>query len=301
MKLEKEVTWFRAAGLLGFLILSTLSIRAGSVPLVFNDYHSPAEVNKYLETAAGANEKITKLHKIAVSTGGHDLYALEIGPETALLKKTFPAVLVAANMEGTVPIATEAALYLASLLLEKPEVRKEITWYILPIGNPDAAIRFFQKPLVMDARNNRPYNDDMDDRTDEDGVEDLDGNGIITMMRVKNPEGMWLSVLGTPGLMKQTDWSKGEKGIYKLYSEGIDNDNDGQYNEDGPGGVNIGITFPHLFPFFTATGGPWALSEDESYNLVKFIVERPQIAMTVCFGDSNNCLVSPRCDRKSGG
>lgn len=301
MKLEKEVTWFRAAGLLGFLILSTLSIRAGSVPLVFNDYHSPAEVNKYLETAAGANEKITKLHKIAVSTGGHDLYVLEIGPETALLKKTFPAVLVAANMEGTVPIATEAALYLASLLLEKPEVRKEITWYILPIGNPDAAIRFFQKPLVMDARNNRPYNDDMDDRTDEDGVEDLDGNGIITMMRVKNPEGMWLSVPGTPGLMKQTDWSKGEKGIYKLYSEGIDNDNDGQYNEDGPGGVNIGITFPHLFPFFTATGGPWALSEDESYNLVKFIVERPQIAMTVCFGESNNCLVPPRCDRKSGG
>lgn len=302
MKLKRIVTWFRAAGLLWFIFLGMMimSMWAGTKPLGFDAYHSPAAVNQYLETAADANEKITKLHKIAVSPDGRDLYLLEIGPETGQVKKTLPAVFVAANMEGTVPIATEAALYLAGLLLEQPEVRKDKTWYILPIGNPDAAARYFQKTLVMDARNSRPYNDDMDDRTDEDGVEDLDGNGIITLMRVKDPEGQWLPTAGEPGLMKQADWSKGEKGVYKLYSEGVDNDNDGQYNEDGPGGVDIGITFPHLFPFFTPTGGPWALSENESYNLVKFIFERPGIAMTVCFGETNFCLALPRGDRKSG-
>ncbi len=302
MRQEKIVIWFRTAGLLWFISLGMMpmSMWAGPKSLGFDVYHSPAKVNKYLETAADTNEKITKLHKIAVSPGGRDLYLLEIGPETGRVKKTLPAVFVAANMEGTVPIATEAALYLAGLLLEQPEVRKDKTWYILPLGNPDAAARFFQKPLVMDARNSRPYNDDLDDRTDEDGVEDLDGNGIITLMRVKDPEGRWLPLSGEPGLMKQADWSKGEKGVYKLYTEGVDNDNDGQYNEDGPGGVDTGITFPHLFPFFTTIGGPWALSEDESYNLVKFIVERPEIAMTVCFGEANFCLVLPRSDRKSG-
>ncbi|MCX6580268.1 MAG: M14 family zinc carboxypeptidase [Candidatus Aminicenantes bacterium] len=306
MKQKKIAPWFRAAGLIWLISLGmttiTMSMGAGPNPLGFDAYHSPTQVNKYLETAAGSNEKITKLHKIAVSPGGRDLYLLEIGPETDRAKKTLPAIFVAANMEGVVPIATEAALYLAGLLLEQPEVRKDKTWYILPIGNPDAAARYFQKPLVMDARNNRPYNDDMDDRTDEDGVEDLDGNGIITLMRVKDPEGQWLAlqVPGETGLMKQADWSKGEKGVYKLYTEGVDNDNDGQYNEDGPGGVDTGVTFPHLFPFFTPTAGPWALSEDESYNLVKFIVERPEIAMTVCFGETNFCLVPPRGDRKSG-
>lgn len=306
MKQEKKSSRFRAAALLWLISLGIITITmpiampAAPKSLGFDAYHSPIEVNKYLETIADANKKITKLHKIAVSPGGHNLYLLEIGPETDQAKKALPAIFVAANMEGVVPVATEAALYLAGLLLEQPEIRGDKTWYILPIGNPDAAVRYFQKPLVMDARNSHPYNDDMDDRTDEDGVEDLDGNGIITMMRVKDPEGQWLPVPGEPLLMKQADWSKGEKGIYKLYTEGIDNDNDGQYNEDGPGGVNIGISFPHLFPYFTVTAGPWALSEDESYNLAKFICERPEIAMTVCFGETNFCLVLPRGDRKSG-
>ena len=101
----------------------------------------------------------------------------------------------------------------------------------------------------------------MDDREDEDGAEDLDGNGIITMMRVKDPEGEWLPLEGEPRLMKKADPAKGEKGIFKLYPEGLDNDGDGQYNEDGPGGVNVGVNFPHLFRFFskrTAGNGPAA-------------------------------------------
>ncbi|MCU0286477.1 MAG: hypothetical protein MUF15_08755 [Acidobacteria bacterium] len=302
MKKEKKFTRFWAAVFCEFLLISTLTIVmpvwANTQALHFNAYHSPTEVNKYLETIPGANEKITKLHKIAVSPGKQTLYLLEIGPEINGTTKKLPSVLVVANMNGTVPIATEAALYLAGLLLEKPGLTKDLTWYILPIGNPDAAARYFQKPLVQDARNSRPYNDDMDDRTDEDGVEDIDGNGIITAMRVKDPGGQWLPMPGMPELIKKADWSKGEKGIYTIYSEGIDNDGDGQYNEDGPGGVNVGITFPHLFEFFTPTGGPWALSTNESYNLVKFIVERPEIAMTFCFGESNFCLAPQQSSRK---
>ncbi|MCP5104836.1 MAG: hypothetical protein GY950_15730, partial [bacterium] len=264
----------------------------------FDSYRSPPEVNKILENLADANKKNAKLHKIAVSPGGNTVYLLETGPETHRAKKTLPAVFVAANMEGTVPISTEAALYLARLILEQPAVRKDKTWYILPVGNPDAAARYFQKPLRMDRRNNRPHNDDMDDNTDEDGVEDLDGNGIITKMRVKDPEGKWMQLPGEPGLMKKADWSKGEKGIYKLYSEGIDNDRDGQYNEDGPGGVNTGINFPHLFKFYTKSGGAWAGSEEETFNLFTFIYQHPEIAMTVCFGSSNFCMVPPRGGRK---
>ncbi|MCP5051939.1 MAG: hypothetical protein GY940_32525, partial [bacterium] len=261
-------------------------------------YQTPDEVNNEVKKLAGSNPGIAKVHRLATSPGGVAVNVLEIGPETGKSKKTLPAIFVAANMEGTVPISSEAALSLARLVLEKAGERKDKTWYILALGNPDGAGNYFKKPLRMDSRNNRPHNDDMDDQTDEDGVEDLDGNGIITRMRVKDPQGQWLPIPGEPRLMKKADWTKGEKGIYKLYSEGIDNDGDGKYNEDGPGGVNVGVNFPHLFKPYTKSGGPWAGSEAETYELFKFIYRRPEIAMTLYLGSTNFCMVPPRGGRK---
>ncbi len=97
---------------------------------------------------------------------------------------------------------------------------------------------------------------------------------------------------------EKADPSKGEQGLYRLYTEGQDNDGDGEYNEDGPGGVNIGINFPHLFKFHTQTGGAWPGSEEESYNLIKFIMEHREIGMTFSFGATNFCLNPPEGGRK---
>lgn len=276
-----------------------LSLPGMSYAFDVNVYHSPEEVQKELKQLAKANPAVVVLHRLAVSPGGKEISILEIGPQVKQKKKTLPAVLVAANFEGTIPIATEAALYLAHALVSQPEARQDNTWYILASGNPDAAAKYFQKPLVQDSRNNKPHNDDMDDGVDEDGVEDLDGNGIITMMRVKDPEGQWLPLPGEDRLMKKADWTKGEKGIYKLYTEGIDNDKDGQYNEDGPGGVNIAVNFPHLFKFFTKDAGRWAGSETETFELFKFVFDHPEIAMTMYFGKTNFCLNPPKGGRKS--
>ena len=258
---------------LGIVCLALFSF-ASTIDLTFDRYHSPDELNKILKDAADRFPKITKLHKIAATPSQREISILEIGNETGTAKKELPAVFVAANMQGTTPIASEAALYLVKSLLEDDSLIKDKTWYVLVCGNPDAAAHYFNKPLIQDPRNSNPYNDDMDDQEDEDGTDDLDGNGIITMMRVKSPEGSWIPVKGEPRLMKRADPSKGEQGLYKLYSEGLDNDGDGDYNEDGPGGVNIGINFPHLFEHHTITGGLWPGSEEESYSLIKFIMEQ---------------------------
>jgi len=266
--------------------------------LTFDRYHTPAAINTALRDFARANPASAKLHTLARSSGGRDVLLLEIGPEAKNAKKAIPAVLVVANMEGTVPLSSEAALYLIKLILEKPDVHKDLTWYVLPCGNPDAAIGYFQKPLKIDPRNTTPINDDQDDQTDEDGADDLDQNNIITAMRVKDPEGQWIPITGEPRLMKRADWSKGEKGLYKLYTEGLDNDADGKYNEDGPGGVNIGITFPHLFKFFTASGGRWSGAEEESFHLIKFTSDHREIGLTFVFGSANFCLNPPRGGRR---
>jgi len=288
--------------------------------LAFDRYHTPAELNAALLDMARANPAFARTHSLAKSSGGRELILLEIGPETAKTaipanpalpsnpaspatpsqpSKTFPAVFIAADMEGTVPISGEAALYLARLIIAAPALRADRTWYILPCGNPDAASLFFAKPLRLDPRNARPHNDDMDDQIDEDGPEDLNGDGLITQMRVKDPEGEWMSVPGQPRLLKRADWSKGEKGVYKLYSEGIDNDGDGKYNEDGPGGTNVGTNFPHLFKFFAPDSGAWPGSEAESFALFKFFDAHREIGLTFVFGESNFCLNPPRGGRRS--
>jgi hypothetical protein len=117
-------------------------------------------------------------------------------------------------------------------------------------------------------------------------------------MRVKDPEGEWIAVPGEPRLMKRADWAKGETGAWKLYPEGLDNDGDGQINEDGPGGVDVGTAFPHLFKYHAADGGPWPGSEPETFALLQFFDKHREIGLVFVFGESSYCLNPPRAGRK---
>ena len=166
------------------------------------------------------------------------------------------------------------------------------------MGNPDAYARFFMKPLWSDPGNATPFNDDTDDQTDEDGYNDLNNDGLITQMRVKAHDGTWVPVEGEPRLMRRADASKGEKGIYRLYSEGTDDDGDGQYNEDAPGGTNVNINFPHLFKNFGKRSGLYPGSAPESEALLKFAFAHPEIAMVFSFGTTNFLLAPPQGGRK---
>src|SRR5512136_577323 len=149
--------------------------------LTFDRYHKPEETAAALQDLARANPGFAKAHVLAKSPGGRDLVLLEVGPETAKTGRTLPAVFVAADMDGTVPLSAEAALWLAQTLCGKSDLRADRTWYILACGNPDAAARYFGKPLYRDTRNGRPMNDDQDDATDEDGPDDLDGPGGVSL------------------------------------------------------------------------------------------------------------------------
>ena len=257
-------------------------------------YSDPAAVNRSIEQLRQANPSLVKVHKFAVTPGGREMLMIEIGKSGT----SVPAVLVGANFSGLTPLATEAAMSLASRVVSDASLNGKLTWYILPIGNPDAYARFFTRPLWSDSGNGRPFNDDTDDQTDEDGYNDLDGNGIITRMRVKAHDGTWLPVEGEPRLMRKADAAKGERGIYKLYTEGIDDDGDGQYNEDVPGGTNINNNFPHLFKKFGRRSGLYPGSEPESEAMLRFAFSHPEIAMVIAFGQTNYLVSPPKGGRK---
>lgn len=285
----KLLSAIRGPGLLVAALLMTSGILSA-----IDRYSDPAGVNSRIGQLQKSAPALVKVQKLAVTPGGREMLMMEIGTSGTAV----PAVFVAANMSGTTPLATEAALSLAERLIRDESLRKGHTWYILPMGNPDAYARYFAKPLYSDTGNGTPFNDDTDELTDEDGFNDLDGNGIITQMRVKANDGTWVPVEGEPRLMRRADATKGERGIYKLYSEGIDDDGDGKYNEDPPGGTNVDANFPHLFEKFGRRSGLFAGSDPESYAIMKFAFSHPEIAMVLSFSQTNFLLAPPEGGRR---
>jgi hypothetical protein len=268
--------------------------------LVFSDfskaqsgnYHTPDEILSWIKQLEGKHPGVVSSTTLAKTPGERPLTLIRIG------KESNPSIFVGANLEGNRPLSTEGALKLAETILSDPVNFESLNWYILPLGNPDAAAGYFETPLNEDSRNDLPTNDDRDEQTDEDGVNDLNGDGWITRMRVEHPDGEWIVSDSDPRLMHKADHKKGEQGIYKLYSEGIDDDGDGLYNEDGPGGTNVGINFPQLFKHYTADGGKFPGSTPESYAIMKFVFDHPEIAMIVSFGSTNWCYTPPQGGRK---
>lgn len=261
------------------------------------EYRSSAQIGEWLRASQTAHGKRMRLEILATSPGQRPVYLVRIGGEKNGEKLHRPAVLVVANPSGHLPVATEAALGLIEHLLADPDRVRDTAWYLVPTLNPDAHDDFFASVRSRTRLNHRPVNDDRDDLEGEDPADDLNGDGMISWMRVVDPEGQWLTVESESRLMRRADPGKGEKGVYRLYPEGIDNDGDGEINEDGRGGADPGINFPHLFPDRQIHAGEWPGSESEAFGLMRFAAAHREIAMTLVLGETNFCHQPPRSDR----
>lgn len=282
-----------------FLCLSLVMVSPSLAEFSLDKYHSPPEVSSLLKSWNSQHSELTKLISIGKSAGGHPLHVLQIAGSSSenLSPESRPAVFVSANLEGNHLIGTEAALNLAHKLITQYPSDKKIgrflkkrTVYIAPLLNPDAAQNYFEDVRYGRKSNAKPLDEDMDAQKDEDGPDDLNKDGWITQMRVKDPEGKWIPDPQEPRLMRKADPQKGEKGIYKLYTEGLDNDNDGEYNEDFLGGVEINLNFPHDFEYSQKKTGLWPVSEKETIALLKFLTDHHNIAMVLNFSTENTIL-----------
>lgn len=276
--------------------------------LSFDKYHNPKEVNSLLKSWSSKHPQLTKLINIGKSSGKSDLFVFRIAAQAKGSPKpdSRPAVFVSANIEGVPLIGTEAALMLIEKLLTEYGSDEKITSllekrtvYVAPLLNPDVAQKFFSQIRCESRLNNNPTDDDLDDLIDEDGPDDLNKDGLITQMRVKDPEGQMLPAPDESRLMKKADKKKGEKGIYKVYTEGIDNDGDGEYNEDPPGGVELNRNFPHDFEYYVNQAGRWPVSQKETIALGEFLTSHSNIAMVLNFSSENTFLNLQQTDRKS--
>ncbi|MFW6128740.1 MAG: M14 family metallopeptidase [Candidatus Aminicenantaceae bacterium] len=282
------------------LVLFLFSFYSNSIANVsFEKYHQPDEVEAILKSWTSTHSSLTKLINIGQSTSNQNIFVLRIAAqsEKSLDPEKRPAVFVSGNIEGTHLVGTEASLMIIEQLLKNYQSDQKIkfllqkrTVYVAPLLNPDVAQHFFDDVLWERWTNHHPIDDDLDSLIDEDCPDDLNNDGVITQMRVKDPEGTMIPDPKEPRLMRKANSTKGEKGIYTLYPEGLDNDGDDHYNEDPPGGVEINRNFMHDFEYHVKEAGCWPASQKETIVLLDFLFSHQNIAMVLNFSTENTFL-----------
>lgn len=265
----------------------------------FHDYDEIVELCRRIE--AGFPDFVT-LSFIGKSVEGRELPLLTVfnprtGPEMGKA-----ALWVEGNIHGNEVQGAEASLYTVWYLLEHHgEVEQatrlldERVFYIFPMVNPDGRAHWFGEANTSSSSRSgtRPTDNDGDGLLDEDGYDDLNGDGEIQQMRKHVPgRGTHREDPETPGRMERVP--AGEQGDYLLLgTEGIDNDGDGQINEDGIGGYDMNRNFPSgWMPNYIQGGaGEYPFSFPECRAVGEFILAHPNIAGVQDFHNAGGMLL----------
>ncbi|HKK42614.1 MAG TPA: M14 family metallopeptidase [Bacteroidales bacterium] len=274
---------------LKYLIISTILVFIfSSAGAQYSDYKT---MSQNITSLGNEYPSLCSVKTLVKTAGGKDIMAVTIGTGD---KDNKPAIAIVGGVEGSYVLGPELAYGFASSLLRdagKAEIKsllEKMTFYILPNVSPDATEQFFSDLKYERNINARSTDDDRDFVTGEDPFEDLNHDGMITQIRVKDPEGTWRISKKDKRVMLPADLSKGETGDYKVMSEGIDNDQDGKFNEDGEGGVDFNRNFTYDYEEYGLNAGLYPVSEPEVKAVADFLYDRFNIYAVFAFGPQDN-------------
>jgi murein tripeptide amidase MpaA len=292
------VGWIRHAAAAALAALVWLAPLSGATE--FTKYHTYDELTAALKAVVGAHSDLAKLTSIGKTGQGRSLWAVEIANPAGVPVGERSGLLIAANFEGDHLIGSELALATVEHLLNgyasDPAIKQRLdtfVFYVVPRVNPDGAERMFAPVKTGSRLNLTPFDWDNDGRLDEDPPEDVNKDGLITLMRVKDLKGPYMVDPADSRLMKRADAAKGEQGGYAIYWEGFDKDNDGFIAEDGPGGIDINRNFMHRYAYFQPDAGRYMVSEAETRAMLDYVLAHDNIAAMLTFGESDNLIVAP--------
>ncbi|MCA9244151.1 MAG: hypothetical protein KDA32_09365 [Phycisphaerales bacterium] len=244
---------------------------------------------------------------LAKTAGGREAPLLQVATPGDTPIEARRAILLVGGIDSDCPATAETALDVITELVSQahaeadgPAARllHDYVIYVVPRLNPDGIERFFEKPQQSSRLNGRAVDDDRDGLVNEDGPDDLDGDGVISVMRVAEPGGEWMIDPEHPNLMRRADASKGEVGVYRILLEGRDDDNDGHMNEDGAGGVDPDRNWPHFYESGEIGVGAHQVSEPETLALARFVVDHPRIAAIIVYGRNDNIVSPPKGEQR---
>ncbi|MGD8538605.1 MAG: M14 family metallopeptidase [Candidatus Aminicenantes bacterium] len=328
-----QIRFLKCAGIVFlFLMLTFLFSDAGiisaaqKVPINFDDYHGYTGTVNYIKAVAKAYPNITKLVEIGKSTMGRPIYVLVVsnrkngttidahvnlrnkrkeGVKNVTPQKPYqgkPGFWLCGSTHGNEYTGTEVCLYTIDKLVSGYGADEEITrivndqtFYICPAVNPDGLYNSIEKGISQ-RQNTMKKDDDGDGKVNEDGPDDLNGDGYITRFRYKDPKGLYVMDDEDPRLMIRL--RRGEKTAKERYSvirEDKDNDGDGKRGEDSDTGIDLNRNFPEgWFKKDMAGGkGDYPTSAPETHAIAEFFTNHTNILMAQNYHTSGGFTYRP--------
>ncbi len=268
-------------------------------------YLNQADLTQALRGLASQHGNLATLEEFVRSDGGREVWKMTLASPSGPDPDWRPALLVVAGLEGNHLIGTSAAVYLAEHLLTSygndeavTRLLDERTVYILPRMNPDGAELYWSFPGYELPWKPHPDAPDQGGLNVREIGQDLNGDGLITMMRVRDPEGTLIPDPDEPRLMRNANRAQAERGMYRVYLEGIELENVDAYVPMGSDGVNLNRNFPHEYLYYQPHVGPHQVSEVETRALADFMFEQVNIAAVLTFSLYDNLRSLPPTNRQ---
>lgn len=282
------------------------------VQISWNRYQTSDGLYVLMKKLADAHPNLVKLSSIGKSYQGKDIWLLTVTDFKKGDPDRKPGFYIDGNIHSNELQGSEIILYTAWYMVEMfpentffQELLADKVFYLLPTINPDARDNFIKEGNTASSprAGMMPIDDDLDGLYEEDGYDDLDGDGSITFMRRKNPNGRYKTDPKDPRMMILAE--PDEPGEYELLGlEGIDNDGDGLVNEDRVGGYydpnrDWGWNWQ---PGHIQSGAyKYPFSVPENRAVLDFVMSRPNIAGAQSYHNTGGMILrGPGAQEDSG-
>ncbi|MBS9524246.1 peptidase M14 [Litoribacter alkaliphilus] len=278
IKVDAQEKFFRAIG----------TPHQPKVEVAWNRYYTYEGINEVMRKIADAHPDLARMESIGKSYEGRDIYLLTVSDFKTGDPDRKPAMYIDGNIHSNEIQGAEFSLYTAWYLTEMfddldfiKELLQDKTFYIVPTINPDARNNYMLEANTAHSPRSGMIvlDNDGDGEAGEDGFDDLNEDGHITMMIRKSPTGRYIKDQRDPRKLIMV--SAEEKGEYEMLGyEGIDRDGDGQVNEDGIGYYDPNRDWGWNWqPDYVQRGAykfPFSLPENRA--VMEFVMDHPNIA-----------------------
>ncbi|WP_323755793.1 M14 family metallopeptidase [Roseivirga sp.] len=285
---------FRAAG----------SPHNPKVDIAFNRYYTAEGLAEISKKIAAAHPDLVRRVSIGKSYEGRDIWMLQVTNYKKGVADRKPGFYVDGNIHSNEIQGAEISIYTAWYLTENfgdvdyiTDMLDNRIFYIVPTINPDARNNYMKEANTGSSPRSgmMPLDDDRDGLVDEDGLDDLDGDGSVTSMRRKSEYGDFIVDPLDPRKMLQIgpdDITTAQR-YEMLGSEGIDNDGDGRVNEDRPGVYDPNRDWAWKWqPDYIQRGAlKYPFSAPENRAVADFVLAHPNIAGAQSFHNSGGMIL----------
>jgi murein tripeptide amidase MpaA len=243
------------------------------------------------------------LESIGKSHEGREIWVVIATNRNTGEHTTKPALWIDGNIHAAELTASTACLYyLQHLALgygKDPQITHLLdtsTVYVCPRLNPDGAeLALADKPRHIRS-STRPYPFDHEP-VEGLTIEDVDGDGRVLSMRIKDPNGTYKCHPDDARLMVPREPEDISGSFYRLMPEGTLINFDGftvKVNKDKEG-LDLNRNFPAFWrqEHEQVGAGPYPTSEPEVRAMVHFITHRPNIGAAVSFHTHSGVILRP--------